>query len=140
MANGARKTLVFGDRFPFRYFADVYGLEYYAAFPGCAEQTEPSARTVAFLIDKVRAENIPVVFSIEMSSGKIADTICEATGAKKVLHSCHTISARDFLAGRTYLELMAANAEDAEGGAEPMTLITCKDVAFPTTGTRCSRD
>jgi zinc transport system substrate-binding protein len=120
VANGARKTLVFGDRFPFRYFADVYGLEYYAAFPGCAEQTEPSAQTVAFLIDKVRAENIPVVFSIEMSSGKIADTICEATGAKKrVLHSCHTISREDFLAGRTYLELMAANAEALKEALSP---------------------
>jgi len=120
VAGGTRRTLVFGDRFPFRYFADAYGLHYFAAFPGCAEQTEPSAKTVRFLIDKVRQENIPVVFYIEMSSGKIADTICEATGAKKrLLHSCHTVSRDDFLAGKTYLELMAANAEALKEALSP---------------------
>lgn len=112
VSGAVRKTLVFGDRFPFRYFADAYGLDYYAAFPGCAEQSEPSARTVAFLIDKVREERIPVVFCVEMSSGKIADAVCEATGAKKrLLHSGHMVSREDFLAGKTYLELMEANAK-----------------------------
>jgi zinc transport system substrate-binding protein len=116
----ARRTLVFGDRFPFRYFAEAYGLKYYAAFPGCSQQTEPSAKTVAFLIEKVRAEGIPVVFYIEMSRGVMADTICEATGAKKRLfHSCHTVSREDFLAGKTYLELMAANAEALKEALSP---------------------
>ena len=80
--HAARKTVVFADRFPLRYFADAYGLDYYAAYPGCADAAEPSAATVAFLIDKVRAEGIPVVFTIELSNGKLADTICEATDAK----------------------------------------------------------
>jgi len=109
---GARKTLVFGDRFPFRYFADAYGLDYFAAFPGCSTETEPSAATVAFLIDKVKAENIPVVFHIELSNEKMADTICEATNAKKLLlHACHNISKSDFEKGVSYFDLMTANVE-----------------------------
>ena len=86
--NAARKTVVFGDRFPFRYFADEYGLTYYAAFPGCSTETEPSASTVAFLIDKVKSEHIPVVFHIELSNEKMADTICAETGAKKAIVPC----------------------------------------------------
>ena len=107
-----RNTVVFGDRFPLRYFVDEYGLDYYAAFPGCASDTEPSAATVAFLIDKVKAEKIPVVFCIEMSNGKMADTICEATGAKKItFNSCHNITKNDFENGETYLSLMEKNVE-----------------------------
>ena len=109
---GVRKTIVFGDRFPFRYFADEYGLDYFAAFPGCSTETEPSAATVAFLIDKVKTENIPVVFHIELSNEKMADTICEATGAKKLLlHACHNIAKSDFEKGISYLDLMTANLE-----------------------------
>ncbi len=108
----ARKTLVFGDRFPFRYFADAYGLTYYAAFPGCSAETEPSASTIGFLIDKVRSEKIPVVFTIEFSSGKVADTICESTGAKKLeFHSCHNVSKEAFEQGVTYVQLMQKNVE-----------------------------
>ncbi|MDR1915233.1 MAG: zinc ABC transporter substrate-binding protein [Synergistaceae bacterium] len=108
----ARKTLVFGDRFPFRYFADAYGLKYFAAFPGCSTETEASAATVAFLIDKVKAERIPVVFYIELSNEKIADTICEATGAKKLLlHASHNITRDDFRKGLTYLDIMTANVD-----------------------------
>lgn len=110
VAGAARKTLVFGDRFPFRYFADEYGLEYYAAFSGCSTETEASAQTVAFLIDKTEAEKIPVVFQIEFSNGKIADTIAETTGAKKLMmHSCHNVSKTEFESGVTYLELMQQN-------------------------------
>ncbi|WMM25851.1 metal ABC transporter substrate-binding protein [Tissierella sp. MB52-C2] len=109
---GVRKTIVFGDRFPFRYFADEYGLEYFAAFPGCSTETEPSAGTIAFLIDKVKTENIPVVFNIELSNEKMADIICEATGAKKLLlHACHNIAKSDFEKGISYLDLMTANLE-----------------------------
>jgi zinc transport system substrate-binding protein len=110
---GQRDTIVFGDRFPFRYFADAYGLTYYAAFPGCAAETEPSAATVAFLLEKIRAENIPVVFHIELSSQKMADVLCRDTGAKKLLfHSCHNLSLEDFEAGETYLSLMSRNADN----------------------------
>jgi zinc transport system substrate-binding protein len=105
-----RKTIVFGDRFPFRYFADAYGLSYFAAFPGCSTETEPSAATVAFLIDKVREEKIPVVFHIELSNERMADTIAEETGAKKLLfNAAHNISKRDFDRGVTFLETQKAN-------------------------------
>jgi zinc transport system substrate-binding protein len=107
---GKRRTIVFGDRFPFRYFADDYGLSYFAAFPGCSTETEPSAATVAFLINKIKSESIPVVFYIELSNERMADTISEATGAKKLLlHAGHNISKKDFENGMTYLDLMTAN-------------------------------
>lgn len=113
VADGAiRKTIVFGDRFPFRYFADAYGLSYFAAFPGCSTETEASAATVKFLIDKINAEKIPVVFHIELSNEKMANTISEATGAKVLLlHACHNISKDDFANGLSYLDLMARNVD-----------------------------
>jgi zinc transport system substrate-binding protein len=114
LTSGAkRKTMVFGDRFPFRYFADAYGLSYFAAFPGCSTETECSAATVAFLINKVRAEKIPVVFHIELSNEKIAAAICEETGAKKMLlHAVHNITKRDFDRGVGYYELMSQNVKN----------------------------
>jgi len=112
VAGAKRRTIVFGDRFPFRYFADAYGLQYFAAFPGCSTETEPSAATVAFLIDKIKSEQIPVVFHIELSNERMADTISEETGAKKLLlHACHNISKRDFDSGLSYLEIMRRNTE-----------------------------
>jgi zinc transport system substrate-binding protein len=111
LVNGAKRdTFVFGDRFPFRYFADAYGLRYFAAFPGCSTETEASAATIAFLINKVRSEGIPVVFHLELSNEKIADTICEETGARKFLfHAVHNVSKRDFDQGATYYDLMSQN-------------------------------
>ena len=109
---GARKELVFGDRFPLIYFTKAYGLTYHSAFPGCASNTEPSAATLAALINKVKEENIPAVFHLELSTGNIAETICEATGAKKLrFNACENVSKDDFAAGVTYLELMRHNAE-----------------------------
>ncbi|MDR2518585.1 MAG: metal ABC transporter substrate-binding protein [Spirochaetaceae bacterium] len=105
-----RKTLVFGDRFPFRYFADAYGLGYSAAFPGCSTESDCSAATLAFLINKIKAEQIPVVFHIELSNENIADAIAAETGAKKRLfHAGHTISKRDFDQGLTFLAIQRAN-------------------------------
>jgi len=113
VAGAKRKTIIFADRFPFRYFADAYGLKYFAAFPGCSTETEPSVATVAFLIDKVKAEKIPVVFHIELSNERMADTISGETGAKKLLfHACHNISKKDFDAGLGYLDLMRVNVEN----------------------------
>lgn len=110
VSEGTRRTLIFGDRFPFLYFVEEYGLSYAAAYPGCAEASEPSAATVAALIEQVKTENIPVVFCREMSTGRIADTICEATGAaKRVFHSCVNLSAEEQKAGETYLSLMYQN-------------------------------
>ncbi len=108
--NSKTDTVVFADRFPFLYFAKEYGIEFFSAFPGCATETEPSAATVKFLIDKVNSNNIPVVFYIEFSNERMADTICEATGAKKMLfHSCHNVSKAEFDAGVTYFDLMSNN-------------------------------
>lgn len=107
-----RNLLIFGDRFPFRYFADEYGLEYYAAFPGCAGDTEPSAATMAFLIDKVKEEKVPAVLKMELSNDDIANAIAEATGTEvKVFYSCHNLSAEDFESGETYLSMMQKNVE-----------------------------
>lgn len=105
-----RKTLLFADRFPFLYFVNQYGLSYHAAYPGCAEKTEPGPKTVAMLIDMVKAEGIPVVFYTEFSDQRLADTVCEKTGAVKLLfHSCHNVSKDDFAAGETYVSLMRRN-------------------------------
>jgi zinc transport system substrate-binding protein len=113
IAGAKRRTIVFADRFPFRYFADAYGLSYFAAFPGCSTETEPSAATVAFLINKIKAEKIPVVFHIELSNERMADTISGETGAKKLLlHACHNIAKRDFDAGFGYLDFMRRNVEN----------------------------
>lgn len=112
VAEAERKTLVFGDRFPILYFAEEYGLSYYAAFPGCASDTEPSATTIAFLTDKVKEEAIPVVFKIELSNGKVAETIAESTGAKVLtFETCHNLTKEDFENGETYLTLMERNVE-----------------------------
>ncbi len=110
--SASRKTLIFGDRFPLKYFAEEYGLEHDAAFSGCSDDTEASASTIARLIDKVKSENIPVVLKIELSSDNIASTICKETGAKMLtFYSCHNISKEDFDAGETYLSLMQKNVE-----------------------------
>ncbi len=115
VSQGRRRTLVFADRFPARYFTEEYGLEYYAAFPGCADDAEPSAKTVAFLIDKVRREGIPAVFYIEFSNQKMADVIVEDTGCKKLLfHSCHNVGADELEDGVTYLSLMENNVLSLE--------------------------
>jgi len=111
--SAAHNTLIFGDRFPFRYFADAYNLEYFAAFPGCSTETEASAATIAFLIDKVRNENIPVIFHVEMSNQKMANIISEETGAKVLLlHACHNVTRDEMTSGVTYLDLMNQNAEN----------------------------
>lgn len=109
-AGAKSKTLVFGDRFPLRYFTDEYGLDYFAAFPGCASETEPSAATIAFLIDKVKAEKISTVFYIEFSNHRVADSIAEATGAKTALfNTCHNVTKEQLAAGATYYSLMEEN-------------------------------
>ena len=107
---GKRDTIIFADRFPFRYLTESVGLNYYAAFPGCSSKTEPSASTVAFLIDKIRKENIPSVFCVDYNDGKIAEVIKAETGAKVLrMYSCHTITKDEFENGETYLNLMKKN-------------------------------
>ncbi|MBQ4085405.1 MAG: zinc ABC transporter substrate-binding protein [Clostridia bacterium] len=110
VSGAVRKELVFGDRFPFLYFANEYGLDWESAFPGCSTDAEVSAATVAALIEKVKQMQMPVVFYIELSTHRIADTICEATGAQgMLLHSCQNVTREEFEAGETYVSLMQKN-------------------------------
>jgi len=86
-ASAPRKTILFGDRFPFRYLAEELGLTCYAAFPGCSSESEPSAATIAFLIDKAAEEKLPVIFQIEFSNGNIARAISEAAELKMKINA-----------------------------------------------------
>ena len=111
--------IVMGDKFPLRYFADTYGLRYRAAFSGCSSDTEPSARTIAYLIDKVKEEGLPVIYYLELSSHRVAEIISEETGAKPLLfHSCHNVTRKQFDEGVTYLQLMRQNVENLRYGLE----------------------
>ena len=105
-----RSLLVFGDRFPLLYFCREYGLDYRAAFHGCSSDTEPSLYTLKFLIDKVRQQDIQVVYALELSSRKVADAIAETTGATvETFYSCQTVSQADWAAGEGYVSLMRRN-------------------------------
>lgn len=114
-----RSLIVVGDKFPFRYLADEYHLDYRAAFSGCSTDTEPSARTVAYLIDKVRDGQIPAVYYLELSSSRVAEIISEETGAVPLLlHSCHNVTRAQFDAGVTYAGLMRQNIENLRKGLD----------------------
>ena len=105
-----RNVLIFGDRFPFWHLTEEYDLKYLSAFPGCAEETEPDIKTVKSLIDMVNEMQIPVVFYTDFSNHKIADTICEETGAKlSMLRSCHTVTKEEMENNITYIDLMRHN-------------------------------
>lgn len=111
------RFLVFGDRFPLLYFCREYGLSYTAAFHGCATDTEPSLATLKYLIDKVNEEHIPVVYTIELSSQKIAEAISDATGARVLtFQSCQQLSREDWEKGETYVSLMRRNVEALKEG------------------------
>ena len=109
----ADSTFVIADRFPFRYLAEEYGFNYYAAFPGCSTESDPSASTIAFLETKTNEIKTNAVFYTEFSSQKVADTLCEATDVKKLLiHSCHNVDRDDFNNGVTYVSLMKQNIKN----------------------------
>lgn len=111
----ARPVLVFGDRFPFRYLTEDYGLSYYAAFGGCSAETEASFETITFLAGKVDELSLPAVLAIDGSDGKIARTIAENTGTQRaevlVLDSMQSVSEEDMENGITYLSIMENNLE-----------------------------
>lgn len=110
-----RDYIVIGDRFPLMYFTKRYSLEYFSAFPGCSAQAEANPVTVANLCDKVKNESVPVIFKVDLSTGVIAQSISEQTGATvDTLYSCHVISAEDFKAGETYISLMYRNLHALE--------------------------
>ena len=112
---GTYKTLLFGDRFPFRYLVDDYGLSYYAAFVGCSAESEASFETVSFLAKKVDELKLPCVLTIEGKNHKIAETIAQNTVGKnqKVLtmDSMQSTTSQDVARGTTYLSLMAKNLD-----------------------------
>jgi zinc transport system substrate-binding protein len=109
----AFKTLLFGDRFPFRYLADDYGLEYFAAFTGCSAESEASFSTVMFLAQKVDELGLPAVLTLEHPTTRIAQTVADNTAAKNqkilALDSMQGTTAADIAAGMTYLSVMESN-------------------------------
>lgn len=111
--SGKYKTLLFGDRFPFRYLADDYGLDYYAAFPGCSAETEASFETVSFLAGKMDALGLPCVLTIEGTQHKIAETIVQNTAQKNqqvlTMDSMQAVTANDAASGVSYLSIMKKN-------------------------------
>mgnify|MGYP000622815950 FL=1 len=112
-----RRLLIFADRFPMLYFCREFGLDYRAAFHGCSGDTEPSLATIKYLIDKVEDEDIPVVYTIDFGTKKVAAVVSECTGAAvDTLYSMQTVSRADFDAGETYLTLMERNFEALRKG------------------------
>lgn len=108
-----RDEVVFGGRFAFHYFFEEYGLDYVSAYDSCSSETEPSAKVIATIIDKVKEDQIPVIFYEEFANPKVAESIANATGAKTLLlHSCHNVSTDDYKNGATYLSLMYQNLEN----------------------------
>ncbi len=111
----SKKTVLFGDRFPFRYLTDDYGLSYYAAFVGCSAESEASFETILFLSRKVDELDLPAVLTIEKSDGKIAKTVVSNTHLKnqKILEmdSLQSVSQKEINSGRNYLSAMKKNLE-----------------------------
>lgn len=110
-----KKTLVFGDRFPFRYLTEDYGLNYYAAFVGCSAETEASFETIRFLAEKTDALGLSHVLTIENPNHKIAETVVANTSGKNQqvlsMDSMQSVTSKDVAAGATYLSIMEHNLE-----------------------------
>lgn len=112
------KTLVFGDRFPFRYLVDDYGLDYFAAFIGCSAETEASFETIAFLSDKVKELDCKTIFTLENSNKDIANTIISTSGKNldiAELNSLQSVSKDDIAEGASYISLMQKNYDVLAG-------------------------
>lgn len=109
------KTLVFGDRFPFRYLVDDYGLDYFAAFSGCSAETEASFETIAFLAGRIDALGLKSILTIEGSDSSIASTVVNATAAKNAqilsVDSMQSSTSEDVKNGVTYLSVMQKNLD-----------------------------
>ena len=114
-AQGSRDTLVFGDRFPFRYLMDDYGLNYYAAFSGCSAETEASFETVIFLANKLDELGLGTIMTLEGSDGKLAKTIADTAKAQDVailcLDSMQSTTQKDVQEGASYLSIMEKNLD-----------------------------
>ncbi len=106
------KTLLFADRFPFRYLAEDYGLTYFAAFSGCSAETEASFETMMFLVNKLKELQLPAVLTIEGSDGALARTVISSAGSNArilQMNSCQSITRAQMDAGENYLSLMQDN-------------------------------
>ena len=115
VAGAAKDTLLFGDRFPFRYLTDDYGLSYYAAFVGCSAETEASFDTITFLAKKVDELGLEAVLTIDSADQRIAETIVSSTQTKDQqilsMNSMQSTTMKDVSNGVTYLSLMESNLE-----------------------------
>jgi len=111
--NASCRTLIFGDRFPFRYLVDDYGLSYYAAFAGCSAETEASFETIVFLADKADELSVPAVLAIDGGDGRVAATVAgnarSASPRVLTLDSMQSVSAKDIRNGFTYLSVMESD-------------------------------
>ena len=109
-ANIGEKPLIIGDRFPFLYLADAYGLEFVSPFKGCSSHTEASVAEMAYVIETARENGAKTIFSVDFSNEKMARTIAGEVGASvSRLYSCHTASGDDITAGNGYIEIMEKN-------------------------------
>ena len=117
------KTLLFGDRFPFRYLVEDYGLDYYAAFSGCSAETEASFETVTFLAQKAAELSLPAVLTIDGTDHRIAETIVRNTKGPEpqilTLDSMQSVSAKDIENGTTYLSVMEKDLEVLKQALQP---------------------
>ena len=115
VSNASVNTVLFGDRFPFRYLADDYGLEYYAAFAGCSAEAEASFETITFLANKLDELELPAILQIESADGKISQTVRDTTADKDqqilTMDSMQSVAAKDVEEGTTFLGIMKSNLE-----------------------------
>lgn len=112
--NKKRNRLVFGDKMPMQYFINYYKLQVSAAFSGCSTETEPSSKTIAYLVNKAKEEKTPVILYIELNNGKVANTIANevGNGCKAMqIQTLHNVSKTDFDNGETWVSLMERNLD-----------------------------
>lgn len=115
VASAKYDTLLYADRFPFRYLVEDYGLKYYAAFIGCSAESEASFETIKFLADKLNLLELPAVLTLEKSNKKIARTVIEASGKKETkileMDSIQSVTQKEIKAGKNYFNTMEKNLE-----------------------------
>ena len=115
------KTVLFGDRFPFRYLVDDYGLKYFAAFVGCSAESEASFETIAFLANKMDSDSLPAIFTIERGDQKIAKAVLAASKKSKdtqilILNSMQSVTEQQIAEGMDYLSIMQTNLDNLKKG------------------------
>ncbi len=115
VAGAKYNTLLYADRFPFRYLTEDYGIKYYAAFIGCSAESEASFETIKFLADKLKQLGLPAVITLEKSNKKIARTVIDASGKNEIkileMDSIQSVTQKEIKAGKNYLNTMEKNLE-----------------------------